>query len=111
MRGGGCDTPRLLGDQVSRLLHDPGTGRVVGAASQVDAATADLDEEQRVRSGQPDGVYHEEVGRQDLIGVLADELAPSPMAAAPAAGVQLRPISRCVAARAPAGDFGRWCGR
>src|SRR5215467_10827427 len=60
---------------------------VGGAASHMDTATADLDEEQHVQPGQQDGVDHEEVGGQDLIGVLADELAPSALAApAPAAG-------------------------
>jgi hypothetical protein len=47
----------------------------------VDATAAELDPEQRVELGQPDGIRHEEVNRQDLIGVLANEFAPDVLAA------------------------------
>ena len=38
--------------------------------------------EQHVELGQPDGIHHEEVDRQDLIGVLANEFAPGALASA-----------------------------
>jgi hypothetical protein len=49
---------------------------VSGASCEVDATAAELDEEEDIEPGQPDGVDGEEVGGQDLVGVLADELAP-----------------------------------
>jgi hypothetical protein len=54
---------------------------VVGAAGDVDAAAAELDQEEDVERGQPDGVDGEEVGGHDLVGVLPDELAPGAMTA------------------------------
>jgi hypothetical protein len=45
-----------LPGQVARLLDNPGAGGMVGAAGLVDATAADLDEQQDVQSGQPDGV-------------------------------------------------------
>jgi hypothetical protein len=66
--------------QVPSLLDDPLAGRVVGAAGEVNTAAADLDEEEDVEPGQPDGVDGEEVGGQDLVGVLANELAPGALA-------------------------------
>ncbi len=56
-----------LPGQVLRLLDDSGPARAVGAAGEVDATAADLDPEQNVELGQPDGIHHEEVNRQDLI--------------------------------------------
>jgi hypothetical protein len=50
---------------------------VGGAASQVNPATAELDEEQHIQALEPDRVDREEVGGQDLVGVLAEELAPA----------------------------------
>jgi hypothetical protein len=64
-----------LPGEVACLLHDPCAGRMVGAAGEVNAA-ADLDEEEDVELGQPDGVDDEEV-----VGMLADELAPRTLAA------------------------------
>jgi hypothetical protein len=69
-----------LPGQVPSLLDDPGAGRMVGAAGEVNAATADLDEEEDVEPGQPHGIDGEEVGSQDLIGVLANEVAPRALA-------------------------------
>jgi hypothetical protein len=43
----------------------------------VDAATAKLDEEQYVEALEPDRLDGEEVGGQDLVGVLAEELPPA----------------------------------
>jgi hypothetical protein len=43
----------------------------------VDAATAELDEEQHVQALEPDRVDREEVGGQDLVGVLAEKLPPA----------------------------------
>ena len=52
----------------------------------MNAPAAHLDEEEDVQPGQPGRVYSEEVAGQDLVGVLADELTPSPLA--PARGGQ-----------------------
>jgi len=53
-----------------------------GAADEVNATAAHFNEEEDVEPRQPDRVHGEEVGCQDLVGVLADELAPGPLAAA-----------------------------
>ena len=71
-----------LPGQVAGLLDDPLGGRVEGAAGEVDAAAAELDEEEDGEPGQPDRVDGEEVGGQDLVGMLANELAPGALAAA-----------------------------
>ncbi len=51
------------------------------AARQVHAPAADLEEEHHVQVGQPDGLDHEEVDRQQLTGVLPDKLPPGVRAA------------------------------
>ena len=56
--------------------------RVVGATDEVIATAAHLNEEEDGEPGRPDRVHGEEVGCQDLLGVLADEVAPGPLAAA-----------------------------
>jgi hypothetical protein len=43
----------------------------------VDPATAQLDEEQHVETLEPDRVDRDEVGGQDLVGVLVEELPPA----------------------------------
>jgi hypothetical protein len=48
----------------------------------VDAAVADLDEEEGIELGQPDGVDDEEVDGEEVVGMLADKLAPRGVAAA-----------------------------
>jgi hypothetical protein len=58
-----------LPGQVPSLLDDPFAGWVVGAAGEVKSATADLDDEEDVEPGQPDGIDGEEVCGDDLIGV------------------------------------------
>ena len=70
-----------LPGQVASLLGDPVAGRMERAAGEMDAAAADLDEEEDVELGQPDGVDDEEVGGEEVIAVLADELPPGAMAA------------------------------
>src|SRR5262249_25312057 len=70
-----------LPGQVARLLEHPGLVGAVGAAGQVNATAADLDEEEEVEPGHPDRVDAEEVTGQHLVGVLADELAPGALAA------------------------------
>lgn len=70
-----------LPGQVPSLLGHPLAGRVECAAGDVDAAAAELDEEEDVEPGQPDRVDDEEVGGQDLVGMLADELTPRAVAA------------------------------
>src|SRR5215472_6981840 len=68
--------------QLTGLLDYPGAGRRGGAAGEVDAAAADLQEEQDVEALEPDRLHREEVDRQHLVGVLADEVAPGALAAA-----------------------------
>ena len=48
----------------------------------MDATAAELNPEQHVELGQPDGIHHEEVDRQDLLGMLANEFMPGALAAA-----------------------------
>ena len=62
--------------QVPSLLNHPGAGRMVGAASQVNAPTPHLYKEEHVEPGQPHRVDAEEVDREEQVGVLADELPP-----------------------------------
>jgi len=69
-----------LPGQVPRLLGHPLGGRVVGAAGEVDAAAADLDEEEDVELGHADRIDDEEVAGQHLVGVLADEGLPAALA-------------------------------
>src|SRR5215472_2863811 len=71
-----------LPGQIPRRLHHSDDAQAVRAAGEVHATAADLDEKEYVEPGQPDRVDHEEVGRQDLVSVLAHELAPGALAAA-----------------------------
>jgi hypothetical protein len=61
----------------------------------VDAAAADLQEEEDVKALEPDRLDREEVDCQDLVGVLTDELAPG--ALAPAWGRQESVVPQDVA--------------
>src|SRR5262249_40881295 len=63
--------------EVARFLRDPGASRVGGAAGEVDAAAAELDEEEDVVAAQSDRVNGEEVARQHARRLLAQELAPA----------------------------------
>src|SRR5215472_6357790 len=71
-----------LPGQIPRLLHHPLAGGMGGHPGEVNAAAADLNEEEDVEQAQPDRVHGEEVAGQDLVGVLVDELAPGALAAA-----------------------------
>ena len=42
----------------------------------MDAAAADLDEEEHIQAAEPGGLDSEEVSRQQVRGVLANELLP-----------------------------------
>ena len=53
-----------LPSQVPGLLLDPGPVRMASASCQMDATRTDLDEEEDVELGQPDGIDNEEVGRK-----------------------------------------------
>jgi hypothetical protein len=68
--------------QLTGLLDHPGPGGRGCAAREVDAAAADLQEEEDVKAREPDRLHGEEVDRQHLLGVLTDELAPGALAAA-----------------------------
>ena len=46
------------------------------AAGEMHTATANLDKEQDVQRLEPNGLDGEEVGSQDLLSMLAQELAP-----------------------------------
>src|SRR5262249_49112109 len=71
-----------LPGQVSRLLDHPGLAWAVGAAGEVNATAADLDPEEEVEQGHTEGVHADEHTGQQLVGVLADELAPAALAPA-----------------------------
>jgi hypothetical protein len=49
---------------------------VGGAAGEMNAAAAELDEEEQVQALESDRLDGEEVGSQDRVAVLTDELAP-----------------------------------
>ena len=70
------DTVLKLPDQISSLLSHPLTGGVCGDASEMDAATADLDEEEHIKATEPGRLHREEVSCQEVRGVLANELLP-----------------------------------
>ncbi len=53
--------------ELARLLGDPGSGRVGGAADQVDAPAAELDEEEHVQALQRDRFDGEEVDREHAL--------------------------------------------
>src|SRR4029453_17225468 len=63
--------------EVARLLSDPGAGRVAGAAGEVDAAAAKLDEEQDVEAAERDRLDGEEVTGEHARRLLAEEVAPA----------------------------------
>src|SRR6266516_5881350 len=67
--------------ELARLLRHPGAGRVVGAASEVDPAAGELDEEEDVDSLQGDRLDGEEVDREHALRLLPQEGAPRKSAA------------------------------
>src|SRR5262249_58661379 len=79
VRGGGCDPPRVLGGQVPCLLCHPLAGRTGRDATEVDL---ELNKEEDVEAMEPGRLDGEEVRRQHLGCMLADELSPGDLAAA-----------------------------
>ncbi|HKF18385.1 MAG TPA: hypothetical protein VKF14_14490 [Candidatus Dormibacteraeota bacterium] len=67
--------------QIASLLHHPLRARVVGAAGEVNATAADLNKEEDVELGHPDGVDHKEVTGEHLVGMLAYEGSPGALTA------------------------------
>jgi hypothetical protein len=63
--------------EVARLLNDPPCGRVRGATCQVDAAPAELDEEEDVQPAQRDRLDGEEVAGEHARGLPAKERRPA----------------------------------
>ena len=82
VRGGGCDSPRLLGGQVPSLLCHPLAGRTGRDAAEVDLAAGELNKEEDVEAMEPGRLDGGEVRRQHLGCMLADELSPGDLAAA-----------------------------
>src|SRR5262249_51642267 len=80
---GGNLTVVELPAQLPGLLRHPGGGRVGGAAGQVDASRAELDEEQHVDGLEEQRLDREEVAGEDLVPVLAKELPPGAAPALP----------------------------
>jgi hypothetical protein len=68
--------------EVARLLSDPGSSRVGGAAGEVDTAAFELDEEEHVVAAQRDRLDGEEITGQDGRALLAEEVAPTRASAA-----------------------------
>jgi hypothetical protein len=60
-----------------RLLGDPGAGRVDCAASEVDAAAFEFDEEEHVEASERDRLDGEEVAGKHGRGLLAEEFPPA----------------------------------
>src|SRR5207253_1579204 len=63
--------------EVARLLCDPGAARVGGAAREVDAAAAELDEEENVKAAERGRLDREEVAGEHARGFLAEEVLPA----------------------------------
>src|SRR4029450_10362180 len=63
--------------EVARLLGHPSSGRVGGAAGQVDAAAFELDEEEHVEASERDRLDSEEVTGEHARGLLTEELSPA----------------------------------
>src|SRR6266536_1560485 len=63
--------------ELAGLLGDPGAVWVGGAAGEVYAPAAELDEEEHVEPLQPDGFDGEEVDRDHALGLRSQELAPT----------------------------------
>ena len=77
--------------ELARLLGDPGAGRVRGAAGEVDAAAAELDEEEHVQPLQRDRLDGEEVDREHALRLRPQEGTPGqPRALAGRAESRLR---------------------
>ena len=65
-----------LPGQIASLLEHPFADRMRAHAGEVDSTAADLDEEEDVEASQPYGLDCEEVGGQEGVGVLVDEVCP-----------------------------------
>ena len=79
--------PQVMGfvevpQDLSGLLCDPGLGGVSGDASQVDATSSDLDEEEYIQGFQPDCFHCKEIASQKLIFVVREEGPPTDRAVA-----------------------------
>jgi hypothetical protein len=70
------DAVLKLPGQISSLLSHPLARRVCGDATQMDAAAADLDEEEHIQAAEPSRLHGEEVSREKVGRVLANELPP-----------------------------------
>jgi hypothetical protein len=62
---------------LSGLSCDPGLGGVGGDASQVDATSSDLDEEEHLQGFQPDRFHCKEIASQKLFFVVREEGPPA----------------------------------
>jgi len=71
------DAVLKLPGQIPSLLSRPPTGRVGRDTAEMDAAAADLDEEEHGKTSEPGRLHGEEVRRQQTAGVLANELLQS----------------------------------
>src|SRR5262245_59547206 len=74
-----AETRRLLldrPDELARLLGDPLSARVGGAAGEVNAAALQFDEEENAEPVERDRLDGEEVDREHAVGLLAQERPP-----------------------------------
>jgi hypothetical protein len=79
--------------EVPRLLNDPGSCRVRRAASEVNAPSFELDEEEHVEATQRDGLDGEEVAGEHARGLPAQEQPPA-QRSAPGRGLKPSRASR-----------------
>jgi len=70
------DAVLKLPGQIPSLLSHPPTGRVRRDTAEMDAAAADLDGEEHIQAAEPSRLHGEEVSREQVGGVLANELLP-----------------------------------
>ena len=63
--------------ELARLLAHPGAGRIRRATGEMDAAAAELDEEQHLETAQRERLDGEEVTGEHARGLLTEEAAPA----------------------------------
>ena len=65
-----------VSNDLTCLLVHPGSVGMLGAACQVDATAAQLDKEKHVQRPHKESLHREAIAGQDLVFVMAQELAP-----------------------------------
>src|SRR6266496_4037951 len=64
-------------DNLACLLVNPGRVWMLGTACEVHATAAQLDEEKHIQRPQKESFDREKIARQDLLSIMAHEMAPT----------------------------------